>query len=711
VEEYLQEIQDTYPYREGANRPNKNKGPQSPNDNTNDGGAGQNSPFDKITNLRNYIDRAQSGIAEGKFEDALHEVQSFYKVVLGGEAPLQDDTDSDSNLEDVFIEMMESTELKLKTSVKQKMETALQKTILAEIERFCALYKNVGLKDEAWNIYTTIFIPKTIQAEIEEITKLLAVFTTKRKTPQQPIDNTTKPESDSFNLTNAKVVEYHSDEESEKQVEEQEETELDYVGAIRRLFEFIAWIIQSKQQYIEDVFGKEDYFILVIKSVLSLCDTMAKTVLESFIADYNIQEIVVKVNTFRMQQQLMDSEPQSEETPQLPVEPREVSEILEQMAFISQCNNLLDKFLTKKIGTGNEGVLPEQFQELYHRQRFVKEIMLYYNIIEEYFIMQAAKKAIELDKVVVDDTRHISNFVDSTFFILKQCAHRALSTCSANSASSILHMISNILNIEYAKVIEQMMAEGQSRKQDASSPLVVLNNIDISIEYTTKLKTELEGMASKLFGDNPKDLEKVQSCVADLNSTAQTFKTQFQIKYLEKAADRLTSQLQITLPTVTYDLDELKFQENEINDPFVEKFVAMLSDLFDPYKKVLTENNYATLVSVCLDDITQQLEHALMAKKFTSLGAIQLEKELNVLMEFLAQDTKRSQRNKFARLTQISAVLNLEKISDILDLYGEKSAIKWRLSTPEIKQILLRRIDFSADEIKKLNLAPQPSVL
>lgn len=38
------------------------------------------------------------------------------------------------------------------------------------------------------------------------------------------------------------------------------------------------------------------------------------------------------------------------------------------------------------------------------------------------------------------------------------------------------------------------------------------------------------------------------------------------------------------LDRVSYELDDVKFQENELNDPFIEAFIAHLVEIFAPYK-------------------------------------------------------------------------------------------------------------------------------
>jgi hypothetical protein len=62
-------------------------------------------------------------------------------------------------------------------------------------------------------------------------------------------------------------------------------------------------------------------------------------------------------------------------------------------------------------------------------------------------------------------------------------------------------------------------------------------------------------------------------------------------------------------------------------------------------------------------------------------------------------------RDRFARLSQISTVLNLESVLEIYEYWGSRNgSLAWKLSGAEVKKILLLRIEFPTEEINKLKL-------
>ncbi len=68
----------------------------------------------------------QQATEEGHYEHAVETLKSYYKDFFC----TQEDVD------DVYIEMLESVEQKLKTVINKKKETAVKDEALADIERF-----------------------------------------------------------------------------------------------------------------------------------------------------------------------------------------------------------------------------------------------------------------------------------------------------------------------------------------------------------------------------------------------------------------------------------------------------------------------------------------------------------------------------------------------------------------------------------------------
>ncbi|GJS63155.1 hypothetical protein Tco_0677719 [Tanacetum coccineum] len=75
------------------------------------------------------------------------------------------------------------------------------------------------------------------------------------------------------------------------------------------------------------------------------------------------------------------------------------------------------------------------------------------------------------------------------------------------------------------------------------------------------------------------------------------------------------------------------------------------------------------------------LEVIMMQKRFSQLGGLQLDQDVRALVSHFSGMTQRTVRDKFARSTQMATILNLEKVSEILDFWGENAGpMTWRLT-------------------------------
>lgn len=98
------------------------------------------------------------------------------------------------------------------------------------------------------------------------------------------------------------------------------------------------------------------------------------------------------------------------------------------------------------------------------------------------------------------------------------------------------------------------------------------------------------------------------------------------------------------------------------------------------------------------------------------LGGLVLDKEVRSLSGYLTSTASWTVRDRFARLTQISTVLNLEKLNEIYDYWGNHDgSLTWRLTATELKAVLNLRYklkqQLQSNRTKRfrLDLAPPTS--
>ena len=173
---------------------------------------------------------------------------------------------------------------------------------------------------------------------------------------------------------------------------------------------------------------------------------------------------------------------------------------------------------------------------------------------------------------------------------------------------------------------------------------------------------------------------------------------------MEQLANSITSRLRPILDavgTISYELTEAQYAENEVNNPWVQKLLYAVDTNVTWLQPVMTTNNYDSLVHFLIDFIVKRLEVIITQKRFNQLGGLQLDRDTRTLVGHFSSMTQRTVRDKFARLTQMATILNLEKVTEIEDYWGEMT---WRFTPAEARRILGLRIDFKPEAIQIVRL-------
>jgi hypothetical protein len=96
-------------------------------------------------------------------------------------------------------------------------------------------------------------------------------------------------------------------------------------------------------------------------------------------------------------------------------------------------------------------------------------------------------------------------------------------------------------------------------------------------------------------------------------------------------------------------------------------------------------------------------------------GAFQLDRDVRALVAFLSAASATTARSSFARLSQVVALLSLERESEVFDIWTPPAAagidsatgsggLRWKLNATEVRQVLALRVDFRKEVIAQLKL-------
>lgn len=89
----------------------------------------------------------------------------------------------------------------------------------------------------------------------------------------------------------------------------------------------------------------------------------------------------------------------------------------------------------------------------------------------------------------------------------------------------------------------------------------------------------------------------------------------------------------------------------------------------------------------------------------SQLGALQLEKEVRFIINYLISLTSQSIREKFARLRLVLQILTVDQVSDALEYGSTAAAVEVtnnKLPPLEVRSVLQLRTDLKREEIKRL---------
>ena len=88
----------------------------------------------------------------------------------------------------------------------------------------------------------------------------------------------------------------------------------------------------------------------------------------------------------------------------------------------------------------------------------MQELLGAYLALERYFMEESVKKAIGMD--ALDQDQQTSSMVDDSFFIVKSCIRRAISSGSIDGLCAVINMACGLLEGEYSIQLKNRLRQG-----------------------------------------------------------------------------------------------------------------------------------------------------------------------------------------------------------------------------------------------------------
>ncbi|KAK3594356.1 hypothetical protein CHS0354_031735 [Potamilus streckersoni] len=623
-----------------------------------------------ILDLKFCTDGVQAALQNEDYETAaghIHRFRSLDENVL----KLSSDMNQGTSLDTSFKHLHEAEE-KMKTIVHNKFDASVQARDVASIERFFKIFPLLDLHEEGLTKFG-----KYLAAKLSEDADKRLILVLKGT------DSTDRRSNVLF------------------------------ADAITQLFEDVARIIEIHQPLVEAKYGS-GRLITLLKIIQKECDRQSRKILGEFKSKRDFDSRLQHV-----QQSLIFHKQLTVEK----LDPKDLDVLLSEVVLLNTRTELYLRFLKRRAF----GDLETAFQDEDKRKekeaevdkvlqscdlsRLLQEIIGSYITMEEYFMREMVLKAVVMDST--DSGSQTSSMVDDSFFIVKKCVRRAMSSSSVDGVCAMINHACTILEQDFREVlfnrvragfpsgfdltqayniVQSSIQQGKLQSSDIEKTkaqfLTTLNNAEVSSEYSKALKSNLEEEVLKLFAQcNEQSIAKLESCLSDLGAVANKFKDVLEFGFSQLTSSvikpKIKPQIDAFLST-SHNISEEEFSNYEANDPWVQNFIVVLDSMLGSFKESLTGTNYDKFVSLVTGECTMQLEKSVMKSVFNRLGGLQFDKELRVLVAYLTTVTTWTIRDKFARLTQMATILNLEKVNEILDYWGPNSGpLTWRLTPAE----------------------------
>lgn len=439
------------------------------------------------------------------------------------------------------------------------------------------------------------------------------------------------------------------------------------------------------------------------------------------------------------------------------IEPRELDPVLTEVTLMNARSELYLRFLRKRISADFEvgdSMASEEVKQEHQKcldkllnncllSCTMQELVGFYITMEEYFMRETVNKAVALD--TYEKGQLTSSMVDDVFYIVKKCIGRALSSSNIDCLCAMINLATRELEADFRDVLCNKLRMGfpattlqdiqrgvtsavnimhsslqqgkfdtkgiESTDEAKLSFLVTLNNVEVCSENISTLKKTLESDCTKLFSQGiggEQAQAKFDSCLSDLAAVSNKFRDLLQEGLAELNSSAVKPQVQPWINTflsVSHSIEEEEFNDYEANDPWVQQFILSLEQQMAEFKASLSPVIYDSLTGLMTSLVAVELEKVVLKSTFNRLGGLQFDKELRSLIAYLTTVTTWTIRDKFARLSQMATILNLERVTEILDYWGANSGpLTWRLTPAEVRQVLALRIDFRNEDIKRLRL-------
>jgi len=263
-----------------------------------------------------------------------------------------------------------------------------------------------------------------------------------------------------------------------------------------------------------------------------------------------------------------------------------------------------------------------------------------------------------------------------------------------------------------------------------------LNDLEVAVDYTMRLERKLLQEVSTTFPPGKKETEQLNSCIKSLTGVQESFQSAS-----NEAIDHLASTLMPRVRSIVnesvgqdnvattgfmgggtvpgtsvrmnYHLDDEAYEMAQLSEGYISRLCQSLDELVNPLRSHLAPRLSDNLILGVIAGASKRLEGAIKRSQFTPLGALALDSDIRYFVNFVKERfdspnlsssvTLYKACNPLARLVQISLLMNVDDLEDVLDLISSsKRKQMWDISLSDAKAFLNLRVDFEGRKVNEL---------
>jgi len=367
-----------------------------------------------------------------------------------------------------------------------------------------------------------------------------------------------------------------------------------------------------------------------------------------------------------------------EEKGPVPPTPLELDVIIEEMAYV--CREI--EALTATMGQvkmASQVDLDAQTPKPTKLKNALQDIINKYITLERQYMTDSIAWAVKRDEV----EGITSSIIADLFLILDKSSGRAFETYDMNAACAMVNNIGIMIGEHVARLNRALSKHHdmflafkqkvmQSPADEVMNVLILLNNADKTYDNLAALKRMIKGRIDDPdMGASGRDKLKISELMSGFDAHRKDLVKLLELgfdKLVEANAPRLVDQCLEELKECNFNISDDMYDESSDYDPFAETLTVAVTSFLESQVALLTPGNQDRLLIAILRLFLKRFEKVILGHlRFTFWGGMQLDKNVRYLSGVFANLCNVSIRAEFSRISKLTALLQLEKASEIQD--------------------------------------------